>query len=253
MLPALTYDSLRSLMTAIVCANAIVLFFVIGCWLGRWLRRMSPPPAAAEPVAPRLLGRRALLEAAGVAVPITTFAAAGSGITLARAAPAAPTRRVSFDRLPRGLDGMRILQLSDMHLGAGRQVDELEALLASLESDERRPDLIVLTGDIAENVDLLAPALRLVAALKPRLGAYSALGNHEHLNGITRARAVYERSDVPLLVDAGHALRINEESRLYIAGIDDPVIVHVDVRPRLRVPIERALRDAPEGAFRLLL
>ena len=35
---------------------------------------------------------------------------------------------------------------------------------------------LVLTGDIAEDVALLAPALRLAASLRPRLGAFAVLG-----------------------------------------------------------------------------
>jgi predicted MPP superfamily phosphohydrolase len=221
--------------------------------------RMAPPTensaasVASEPAGERkLLARRTVLEAAALAVPAAAVATAGSGFVAAASPAVSPVRIARIPGLPTDLEGLRILQLSDMHLGFGRQLDDMEKLVATLDRSRQRPDLVVLTGDIAEDLGLLAPMLGLVRDLRPRLGAFAALGNHEHLRGIRQSRAIFERSDVPLLVDEGTTIRVGG-SNLYVAGIDDPVIVHTDIRPRLVAPIEHALRDAPKDAFRLLL
>ena len=217
--------------------------------LARLLRACELPSAPASAPA-HAVTRRAFVQGVSSAVPL---AAASTGLA-GFVADRSPTRvrdvRLAFPRLPADLAGLRILQLSDLHLGCTRDVGDLERLLTRLERD--RPDLVLFTGDVAEDVAQLAPALRLAHDLRPRLGAYASLGNHEYLHDIATTRPIYDRSPVPLLVGAGTTLAVGR-ARLHLAGADDPVVTHTDIRGWMERAVERALDGAPADAFHLLL
>jgi len=202
--------------------------------------------------APAKLSRRALFRAGGAAMPALGALTGASGFAAAKAPPRMPVVRMAFEGLHPDLHGLRILQISDVHLGASFDTGDLarglEAVFAA-----HRPDLVVLTGDLADDVRLVAPALELVAKANARYGALASLGNHEYLNGIAGMRAAYEASPVPLLVSAGRTLRIGG-ARLFVGGADDPRQMGGDIAAKLTPSIVRAAADAPaEADFRLLL
>jgi len=210
-------------------------------------RRRSRPKNAA-PSGPT---RRAVLQGVAAAIPM---AAMGTGLAGWVGGAAEPRLRVlpmTLPRLPPALAGLRILQLSDLHLGCSKGIDTLERLLANIGASDR-PDLIVLTGDVAEDQALLGPALRLVEQFRPRLGVFSALGNHEYLRGIRTVRAAYEKSAVSLLINRSEISRVGD-SRLVISGVDDPVFVHRAIEPVVEPWFDRALDGTPSDAFRMML
>ena len=82
--------------------------------------------------------------------------------------------------LPRGLDGLRIVQISDAHLGSF--ADTPRPVLEALEGiNALEPDLILFTGDLvnthADEADPWIPAFK---ALQAPLGKYSIMGNHDY-------------------------------------------------------------------------
>lgn len=157
--------------------------------------------------------------------------------------------QVKFHDLPADLQGLRILQLSDLHLGAGPTSADLARLLDSLRADP--PDLVVLTGDVADKLEELETALELVTQLAPRLGVYAALGNHEYLNGIERMLPAYRRSPLNLLINQTAQLRVGNTT-LFVSGVDDPVFSGVP-RPFYEQAVATCAADAIGAGFRLLL
>ncbi len=82
--------------------------------------------------------------------------------------------------IPHSFAGMRIVHLSDLHLGRGwgECYDQLiERINSAI------PDLILITGDIVEDKfdhrKALPTAKRILTSLKSRYGAFSVLGNHD--------------------------------------------------------------------------
>jgi predicted MPP superfamily phosphohydrolase len=151
---------------------------------------------------------------------------------------------VTIPHLPRELDGLRILHLSDLHLGCTRDADDLEEFLASL---RQKPDLIALTGDIAERLEQLAPALALLSQVRATHGAFACLGNHEHFYDLDRVRRTFDTSGVQLLDDQSQRLRLGH-ARLAVLGVDDPFAMgHLDARIVTLAERERT------ADFRLLL
>lgn len=208
------------------------------------------PPAVAEGA---LVGRRRFVAGATALVPLAAVGLGAKGFVGAGTV-AEPIVRFAFDALAPSLDGLEILHLSDLHLGVGRSLADLERLLLRAEA-RGRPDLVVVTGDAADDLRLLPDALRLVDGLRARRGAFACLGNHEHLHDVRAARRAFDASPVRLLVDEATLA----DDDLAVVGVDDPVTVGADVRPWLRDRLGRALMSArASGAarrprFRLLL
>src|SRR4029079_10900248 len=113
------------------------------------------------------------------------------GLVTANQPPRIPVIPMRYEGLHPDLDGLRILQLSDLHLGAYAGLDDLaNGLKAAIQA--QRPDLIVLTGDLADDIALIPGALDLVARAGARHGAVASLGNHEYLHDIKLTRPMYE-------------------------------------------------------------
>jgi predicted MPP superfamily phosphohydrolase len=207
------------------------------------LQRAARSQGAASP------GRRAFLQAGAAALPLGSVGMSGAGFRAADAPPRIPIVRMRFPGLHRDLDGLKILHLSDLHLGAAMRSGDLEALLER--AAPLRPDLIVLTGDVADDHRELREALAIVHRHRPRLGVFAALGNHEYLHDIRATVPIYERSPVPLLVDRGTTLEVGA-AQLFVAGVDD-CFGKGDARAFYEGAVARAAADAPDDAFRLLL
>ncbi|HEY2369840.1 MAG TPA: metallophosphoesterase, partial [Polyangiaceae bacterium] len=201
----------------------------------------------ALPASAKTVTRRAALGAATAIAPIALVSAGISGFTSATAPPRIPRIRFAWRKLHPKLHGVRILHLSDLHLGVEKHVEDLEALFDHLKDD--RPDLVVFTGDVAENLRELGPALDATIRFAPRLGVYASLGNHEYLHDASAAARIYAQKNVPLLVSSG--TRVTSE--LFIAGADDPVYIDRDPTSFLASSIDSALEGAPPDAFRLLM
>lgn len=111
-------------------------------------------------------------------------------------------RRVTVPtaKLAPGTPPLRIVQVSDVHLGllVGRR--RLATILARVR--EARPDLVVATGDMLDAVgDHLEPLAALWRGVTPRLGKYAVTGNHEYYTGIPGALAFLEGAGFRVLRD----------------------------------------------------
>jgi predicted MPP superfamily phosphohydrolase len=207
----------------------------------------SPSPVPTEPPRPQLT-RRAVLQWSSSAVPAMALSASTAGLLSANSRRAMPELRMTYAGLPADLEGLRILQLTDLHLQEYVRVSDVEAVLGRL---DQKPDLIVFTGDVADDLRQLLPALKLAAEVGPRLGVYASVGNHEYFHRINEVRRIFDKSPVNLLYDAGTTVRVGSTD-LYIAGVADPVRMS-DVLPMLEESVELAMDGAPSDAFHLLL
>jgi predicted MPP superfamily phosphohydrolase len=80
--------------------------------------------------------------------------------------------------LPEGLDGLHIVQLSDIHIGDFTQRDDVRRAVEM--ANQLRPDLIVVTGDfISWQGDPLEDCISELGRLNAPLGIWGCNGNHE--------------------------------------------------------------------------
>jgi len=146
-------------------------------------------------------------------------------------------------RLPRGLHGLTICQLSDLHIAAApRNAAEIEAAIRGV-----RADLFVLTGDMIHPASGAAPFLawwdRLEGAASP---AVAVLGNAEHKPWVDAEplRKGLAQRGVPLLVNEVFRFAYGGDA-LQIVGVDDP---HTH-----RADFARAYAQADPACWTLLL
>lgn len=239
---AIVYSGILVLAPAVAIAP-------IAALMNRVAIRVAAP---ADPGGDARITRRALIHTATAAIPAMAAVPGASGLLGAKGGPTMPVVRQRFPGLHPDLDGLKILHLSDLHLGSYMQLEDLERALARAK-EKHRPDLIVLTGDLVDHADLIPTALRLVTAANARYGAIASLGNHEYLNDIEVTRPFYEKSPVPLLVGTGRSVRIGKAT-LFIGGSDDPVHMSGDIAGMVRGSIASSIAHAPANAdFKLLL
>ena len=122
--------------------------------------------------------------------------------------------------LPAGFDGLKIVQLSDLH-GAVFGDDNAD-LLSAVEAAE--PDLIVLTGDLQDRFRNTPPEYTwsLGAACAAIAPTYFVTGNHEWaVGGVPELKAGLEAAGVTVLTNAYVQLERGGDT-LVLAGIDDP-------------------------------
>ena len=121
------------------------------------------------------------------------------------------------DKLPAGTGRLRIVQISDVHLGVMMGPRRLPPILAQVAALE--PDILVSTGDLVDggshHLEGLAP---LFSAIKPRFGKYAVSGNHEYIKGIDNAVLFHQQAGFRML----RAEAVEPVPGLVIAGVDDP-------------------------------
>jgi predicted MPP superfamily phosphohydrolase len=163
--------------------------------------------------------RRRALNAAGGALIAGPVAALGYGAFIERTDFHTREVDVALAGLPPDLEGIRILQLSDIHLSLFLSESELARVIDA--SNELRPHVAVVTGDlISVPGDPLDACIRQIARLKSDTGTFGCMGNHEHYSKCEdyteRAAA---RRGVQFLRHASRQLRFGSAT-LNLAGED---------------------------------
>jgi uncharacterized protein len=126
---------------------------------------------------------------------------------------------VRLPRLPRTLDGLTIVQLTDVHVGPfiGRRF--IERLVA--QANALTPDLVVITGDLVDgNVTTLGQAVSALGGLRARFGSYFVTGNHEYYSGVAAWTPFLERLGMSVLRNR-HVAIGDGGGTLDLVGVDD--------------------------------
>jgi predicted MPP superfamily phosphohydrolase len=210
--PVLTSHSFAWLPADFIAwALALSLFWVLAVMaLLLWFRWAAP--AAFDPSRRRMLA----LALPAAAAPL---GGAGFGIVLARYGLSVVEQQMVIPGLPRDLDGLRIVQLSDIHFGPFFGAAELRRAIDMANST--RAHIAVLTGDLITRAgDDLEGCLELLRRLRAEAGVYVCHGNHEKYAGVTAAATLgAERRGMTVLRGQSALLRFGA-ARLNLAGVD---------------------------------
>ncbi len=154
---------------------------------------------------------------AGMTVILMAFA---YGYTVGQRRLRATHVTLPLRRCGESFDGLRIVQISDIHIGSNLTRAELELFVARVNA--LQPDLLCITGDIIDSplsdIDGVVPVL---AELRAALGVFAILGNHDHHAGANRVEAALQQL-TPFTVLRDRHVTIRVKGRpLHIVGLDD--------------------------------
>jgi uncharacterized protein len=158
--------------TWLECASLFETILLIGVGLAMlaWPKTSEFRPA-----------RRTFLQTAAAGLAMAPLAAAGFGI-LERGRLQLTEVKIHIPNLPKDLDDLRIVQVTDIHLSPF--LSESEFARAVDMANETRAHIGLVTGDlISRRGDPLDACLRQLARLRAEAGVLGCLGNHETYTG----------------------------------------------------------------------
>jgi uncharacterized protein len=87
--------------------------------------------------------------------------------------------KLRLPKLPKSFSGLRIVQISDLHLGSWTSTEMLNEAMNKI--NELNPDLIFFTGDLVNyKTDEALRFEDILASLKAKIGVFAVLGNHDY-------------------------------------------------------------------------
>ncbi len=126
---------------------------------------------------------------------------------------------VKLANLPAGLRGLKIVQLTDIHVGPTIGREFITSLVAAVNA--RTPDLVVITGDLVDgSVAQLGAHVAPLAGLRAKHGVMFVTGNHEYYSGVDAWVAELRRLGIRVL--ANERVTVGEGADvLDVAGVND--------------------------------
>ena len=151
--------------------------------------------------------------------------------------------------LPPSLDGFRIAQISDIHVGPTIKRPYVEAVVDAV--NRLDADLVAVTGDLVDgSVRELAEHVAPLAGLRSRDGTFFVSGNHEYYSGAAAWVGELRRLGITVLMNEHVVLR-RGDAAIVVAGVTDFSAGHFD-RAEASDPM-RAITGSPPAALRVLL
>jgi hypothetical protein len=141
------------------------------------------------------------------------------GVRTARRSPDVVEVDVPIDGLPSALDGYRIAQVSDLHVGPTIGADFARTVVESVNA--LQPDMVALTGDFVDgSVEHLSEGVAPLGELKARDGVFFVTGNHEYYSGVRAWCKKMTELGAKVLLNS-HAVITRDQSTLLVAGVTD--------------------------------
>lgn len=159
---------------------------------------------------------------------------------------------ITSPKLPTSISGIRIVQISDVHIGLLLQKYRLQHILEKVR--EAKPDILISTGDLVDGklnrddaISELNPLASLLASIPTPSGKYAVIGNHEVYAGLPQAVAFSRAAGFTIV--RNRSLRLS--NGITITGVDDQAVI---AQPHADPAVENALLNAVvPDSFHILL
>ncbi|MFV0366259.1 MAG: metallophosphoesterase [Mangrovibacterium sp.] len=183
----------------------------------------------------------------------------GYGIFISKRSITIEHLNISFKSLPKQLDGLTLMHISDFHLGSFKNDATLRKCARKM--NELKPDIILFTGDMVNNFseEIIGKELAL-KEMDAKYGKYAIYGNHDYgdysnwdspaekMKNFEQVTKHITDADFIMLDNANVKLQVNDTC-LYIIGVQNwgyaPFPQYAD--------LEKATRNIPEQSFKILL
>jgi predicted MPP superfamily phosphohydrolase len=204
------------------------------------------------------ISRRTFLQSTlGIAPLLLSVGISTRGIYEAETEMAIQRHFIRLPNLPATLNGFKIGQISDTHLGPYVDLKRFDTAVRALAQE--KPDLVAVTGDFADDLSLLRPAIARLNEFSSSVphGIYFCFGNHDYFHNIGLIRAELNKSKITLLENQ-NKLIVSGHHPFYLLGVDYPwadlahngISISADTRKRF---FALADKNIPEQAFKILI
>ena len=150
---------------------------------------------------------------------------------------------VTLDRLPKKLDGFKIVHLSDIHHSPFTGLEHIARAVKI--ANRLKPDMFILTGDyVSHETRFIGPVATVLGELSADFGTYACLGNHDHWTDADLVTARFREQGINVLINEGLRFEARGAS-FWLAGVDDHMVGKTD--------LPAALRGAYPDEMKLLL
>lgn len=150
---------------------------------------------------------------------------------------------ITSQKLPADSNPLRIVQISDLHLGPIMVPGRLTRIIKAVNAAQ--PDIVVSTGDLVDgHIFDKKGTIQKLLGIQAKLGKYAVTGNHESYAGLTYATELTEAAGFIFLRNKTTPVSDN----VTIAGVDDPA-----VKEGARPAEAEILSAVPAKTFTILL
>jgi hypothetical protein len=234
-------------------------FFLITLPLLYALQRLVAPAPQPQtepdsgPVADNVITRRDFLQNSLIGLPAMAAGVSAFGVQAAVSSLEVMRHTLHLPGLPPELNGLRILQISDTHIGPYFPLNMLDRLIAAVKKEE--PDIAVITGDMIDDLELLSPSMERLSALAPHVkhGLYYCWGNHEYFRNINQIYTALRQTPIKILDNSSYPV-IPGKTPFYLLGVDYPwgntAAAQAEKRRQF---MAKTLATAPAESFKVLL
>lgn len=155
---------------------------------------------------------------------LAVLVAAGLGWTAYYAREIEPNKisitnkNIAISGLPREFEGMRIVQISDLHgkrFSGNKLTEKVNAL---------KPDILVITGDVLDGQFTdIRYIEQVLGPLQARFGKFFVYGNNEYRKQLSRIEmdAAYKKAGVTVLPNSNYRVS-SEGGHIWLVGVEDP-------------------------------
>lgn len=151
--------------------------------------------------------------------------------------------------LPDSLTNLKIVQLSDLHIGPTIQSRYVKRVVERV--NELNADIIVITGDLVDaHTESITKHLHPLAALNSKYGVYYVTGNHEYYWGVKTLFTELEKVGLTILSNNNRIIEING-AKLLLAGIPDPMAAQLG--PTFKPDLIKARLSETSTDYNILL
>lgn len=167
---------------------------------------------------------------------------------------------VTLDNLPAKLDGLKIIQISDIHSGSFTMKEPVRKAVDLI--NKEAADIVFFTGDIVnERASEMDNFIDVFDKIKAKHGVFSVLGNHDYgsygdwknhqekVDNFARLKEVHKDLGWDLLLNENRCLEIDGE-KICVIGVEN---FSVNERFPSTGDLEKAYKGAEVAPVKLLL
>jgi len=204
--------------------------------------------------------RKQFLTRTGIIIAGLPFISIAYGIKWGKFNYTTRNHSLRYSNLPVSFDGLRIVQISDFHIGSFlNSIDEVEIAVELI--NEQDADLLLFTGDFVNNLSSeMNKFIPILNKLTAKYGKYSILGNHDYGDYVVWDSIEEKRNNLDRLVkiqeDIGFKMLINDSEKVALNG-EAIELVGVENWGLPPFPqygdLNKALSDVAPGSFKILM